>query len=348
VRPIKKFVLVVTPFGLAACATVWGFEDAIERGGDGTADGGGPIATGEVTPSNVAGVFCAPRPPEGWIGPLSVAEVTGAPLPPIAQCSERWELAFEANANITVPDAGCGCDCDTAGVKECAAPSATLFSEAMCNSACGAAQTVPSYPYKTCAQFDAGTALCPSTADVWIKAGSAAPTGTCEPKSKGPPAPPTWLTGARLCRPKPDVAADCGDKAIAPQTPVGFDTNNYCVLATRPDECPSTYPRKRNYFEANKFSEERSCEACSCGPPTGKCAGALQTGDSTSATPADCAGGYKNLDLPLTACTKIGKQRVWSYDHADAAAENVQCAPSGGAILGKVVPATTLTVCCRL
>jgi hypothetical protein len=347
VRRIKKFVLVVTPFGLAACATVWGFEDAKERTDGAGADGGGPIATGEVTPSNVPGVFCAPRPPEGWIGPLSVAEVTGAPLPPLAECQERWELAFEANANITVPDAGCGCECNPKTVR-CAAPPATLFIEDKCKEPCGPPQTVPSHPAQTCAPFDAGVATCPSTVDVWMTAQPPVPTGSCEPKPKGPPATPTWLTGARLCRPKADVMADCGDKSIAPQTPGGFDTNNYCILATRPDECPSTYPRKRNYFEANRFAEERTCEACSCGPPTGTCSGGvIQTGDSTANATGDCGGGDKYLDPPV-ACTKLGKHRVWGYDDSDAATQNVQCAPSGGAILGKVVPATTLTVCCRL
>ena len=342
-RRITKFVLVVTPFGLAACATVWGFEDAKERasdGGPGRDDG--PVATGEVTPSNVAGIFCAPRPPEGWIGPLAVAEVTGSPLPALAECQQRWDFAYDLKANVTMPDAGCGCECDPSTVTTCAGPSGAVFQDNQCKNACGTAQVIPSLPPATCAPLDAGAC----TGDIYVTYSSAAPGGKCTPKSKGPPAPPSWLTAARICKPTPDVAADCGDKAIAPETPVGFDTNNYCILATRAaDECPSTYPRRRAYFEDGKLTEDRTCEACNCGPPTGTCAGIVQSGDNTVA--GACGGGKIEL-APPSACKKIGGNRVWGYAAADAAAQNVECAPSGGGIIGNVVPAASLTVCCRL
>lgn len=345
-RSLKKYVLVVTPFGLAACASVWGFEEATERAtdvGDAGARDDGPVATGDVTPSNVPGVFCAPRPPEGWLGPLSVAEATGSPPPSLAECSERWESAYDLKANVTAPDGGCGCECVPDQVTACAMPSGSVFQDNQCKNACAAPQVIPSLAQGMCAPLSVGAC----TGDVFVTYSAANPGGKCTPKSKGPPAAPAWLTAARICKPKADVTADCADKAIAPQTPVGFDTNNYCILATRAaDECPSTYPRRRSYFKDGEFAENRSCEACNCGPPTGTCAGIVQSGDNTAA--GACGGGKVEVTPPLTACKKIGGNRVWGYWDGDAAAQNVQCEPSGGGIIGKVVPAASLTVCCRL
>jgi hypothetical protein len=350
---VRFRALAVVAFALvgggAACATVWGFEDATERGADGGASSsssgsdGAPVATGEVTPSDVPGIMCAPAAPEGWQGPLAIFTGRGTPLPAVPGCPDRYDVALEGKADPIAPKGACTCTCEIAGMPACAGPLATFYSDDACSTACGTPdQVVPTRNGAMgCTAFVNGN--CPASR--WIKLTDAKPAGSCAPKKDGLPAPPSWAAELRLCAPKVDVSATCpAGAAPAPVTAFPYEPNNFCIAKRSAGACPSTYPRRREFFDETQVNDSRGCKDCTCGTMTGPCGGVVNTVD----TPGNCSGGGFTHLVP-TACSAVKSSNTgFGYDRKDGGGP-FACPPSGGGPDdGAFEAKSPITVCCRV
>ena len=169
--------------------------------------------------------------------------------------------------------------------------------------------------------------------------------GDCTAKTIGRPAPLSSERVARLCEPKKDLSAQCdGDKAPAPVTKFPYQTDNYCVLTTLANaECPATYPVKNVFYEADKVTDTRDCAPCTCGKPTGKCAGTVTTADSAK----DCSGGPDVFDPLPAGCQNIEKSFSFQYAPGPDAGVDPKCDPGGGGPTGTFTTTSATTVCCR-
>jgi hypothetical protein len=342
-RRLKKFVLLVTPMGLAACATVWGFEDATERTPDGGTDAL-PEPVGQIVASDVQGIVCAPRAPEGWQGPLAIAVVKGTPLPALPECLERSQKVIDGNGEPNAPPGECKCACDPSKLGACASPVATFYTDITCTTACAPPQVVPTRQAQEpkCVAYATGT--CPAGGE-FAKITAAKPAGACDAKSSGDPPAYAWGNAVRLCGPKSDVVAKCdADKSLVPASALPFEAGNYCIASTTQRECPTTYPRKREFHDPAQVSDMRGCAPCTCGEPTGNCGGLVRSVDS----PDSCSGGEKPHSLPTVGCTDFkGNNTGWGYepDTTDASVDP-KCPPVGGGPTGSF-QAAPITVCCR-
>jgi hypothetical protein len=334
---LRLVALYAIAAGAAACATVWGFEDARDRPADGGGGADAPVAAGEVIDSNVPGIVCAPRPPEAWQGPLAMFTATASPLPALPTCLDRWELAYDGVADHKT-NSGCGCECDPTTTQPCAKPILNFFEDSTCTMPCGTAnQEVPSIA-PACVAFDKT-----GCGALYAKITTAAPQGSCTAKSKGPPVAVTWGAEVRLCQPKAELVAECpADKKLAPASSLPFEPGNYCIVSRTATECPTTYPRKRTFFDADKVNDTRSCKPCSCGAPTGTCGGAVVAGDDND----DCSGGVSTVTAP-TNCGQVKSSNTgFRYEVRDGGGP-VTCAASGGEMEGAFEPTAPVTVCCR-
>jgi hypothetical protein len=298
-----------------------------------------------VTPSNVAGIVCAPRPPQGFQGPLAFYTVKGSPLPAAPPCIDQYEPtpAYDGNADVSAPAGECKCECDPSSTTPCGSPVITLFSDTGCMTPCGPAQPVPTKAAAPplCGTMDAGACIDPT----YAKVAAARPGGACTPKSIGLPPPHSWGSVARLCEPKKDIVAECdADKVLAPITKFPYQTDNYCLLTTLADaECPPTYPKKSVFYDSDKFLDERSCGECTCAPPTGSCGGSVVTTDD----PSTCSGGVDSFDPLPAGCQNIEKSRGFAYTPGPDAGVSPRCDPGGGGPTGSLQPTAATTICCR-
>lgn len=344
IRVAALFALAVAT-GAAACASVWGFEDATERSPEGGASSdaeGAPVAVGDVTPSDVPGIMCAPRPPEGWQGPLAIFTGRGNPLPAVPACPDRYDVAIEGKGEPLAPPGACTCACELTSAAPCAGPTVTFYEEDTCTTPCGTAnQVVPSRNGSTgCVAWVNGN--CPGSK--WAKIADAKPGGSCTPEQAGLPVPHSWAAELRLCAAKSDVQATCPAGTLpAPSTGFPYEPNNYCIARRSAGECPPTYPRQRTFFDGSQVKDTRGCKDCVCGPPTGTCGGTVTTVD----TPGSCSGGITSHSVPA-ACSEVkSSNNGFGYDHKDAGGP-VSCTPSGGGSDGTFEPISPITVCCRV
>lgn len=345
---LRAYAFVALAMSAGACATVWGFEDAVDRPADGGASSSssgsdGPVAAGEVTPSDVPGIMCAPRAPEGWQGPLAIFAARGAPLPPAPACPDRYDLALDGKADPIAPPGTCTCACDAASTTPCSAPLVTFYGQDTCTTVCGTPdQAIPSRNGTLgCTAFVNGD--CPGSK--WAKITTAKPGGSCTPKQQGLPAPIEWAAEVRVCAPKADVTATCpAGAAPAPASAFPYEPNNYCIAKRATSECPASYPRRRTFFDETQVKDTRGCKECSCGAPTGTCGGMAYTMDN----PGNCGGGVTAFALPAVCGAVKSSNTGFGYDHQDAGGP-VSCPPAGGGPLeGTVEPMSPITVCCRV
>lgn len=325
----------------ASCASIWGFEDALDRDTDG---GTAPGPSG-LDPSTTPGVVCVPPVPEGFQGPLAIYEAPGTPALP--DCNAKFTPAYDVAANPDGPPGGCSCACEPQGQYTCANPVLTLFTDATCNTPCGpiGGQPVPAKNGNTCLAIDRGS--CPTT--TYEKLSDAKPSGApCVPKTVDPPAPFKWGGSARLCSAISGiVTASCPPgKIAAPAPELPFNAGNLCIASSSQDVCPPDYPAKRTFYDPKQLVDERSCKACSCSEPKGACGGSFLGSDKS-----DCTGGTRVVPVPSTACTKddLAKDSTTSFAYTPAGpATGVTCEASGGGSQGGLATGKPLTVCCRL
>jgi hypothetical protein len=311
---------------LAACASVWGFEDAHDI--QSLADSG---LDDEVVPAEGAeGVVCVPRPPSDLRGPLIVSEITGFPLAPLAGCPERYEAPFDLFANPKAD--GCKCGCDAKSVK-CSAPVLNVYNApdvACVLTPCGTlsvGSACTAYPPPGCTGDNTNSKI----------ATPSGPEGKCAVEKtdlvKG------WSASARVCSPSAGVPGKCPDGKIpTPAAPPPYEPN-YCVLAVGAVACPAKYPAQRVYFTT--LSDDVTCN-CDCGAPSGgSCNRTIQAQDHG---PPACDGAQK--PTPVSTCTAMGNTSGIFVDGGAAPPIGAKCEPLGG-IDGGFHPDKAYTLCCR-
>ena len=321
--------------GAAACASIWGFEDAIPVGPDGgaTADAA-VIVDDEVVPSNVPGIVCVPRGPADWQGPLLIYESDGKPPPEPPPCPSTHPKPTDGRANLQPGTCKCGCGPVTGAT--CAPPTISIYND---QGACNANAT----PCRTM-QLTQGTCNAyPDAAgcnaqNTFAKVTSApAMGGSCAPSGPGELDPVTWGAAVRICAPPTDVAATCpADKVATPQAELPYQTN-YCIAVTSTAACPALYPKQRIYFTGT--TGQRSC-TCSCGAPTGGgCSPQIELRDDGA-----CGAGQKgNPDGgSCTGATNASSVRLLNA----GSPSGMSCTPSAN-VTGDLQPSGPLTICCR-
>lgn len=338
------FSLLVLTFALAACGTIWGFEDALDREplDAGAVDGdtqGSSSSGGEdsVVPApNAPGVSCVPPPPPGWQGPLAIVELTGAPLPASPPCPDQYTLVYDGNADPDARPGACTCSCTPPNVAglTCGAPVANFYNENGCTQACGTPnQIVP----KSCQTFAA------TCADAkFVKVTDAVPKGgSCTAMTNGAPPAVSWNKSIRLCEPQGVTATCPGTKVPAATSRLPYAPGNYCIASQSDLECPAAYPKRRTYFDPTQVTDGRGCNPCSCGALSGKCGGQLHTGDN------GCAGGEKFITVPASCGEAKLSNKSWEYIAPNGPPTDVKCEASGGGPSGSFVANAPIYVCCR-
>jgi hypothetical protein len=309
----------------AGCASIWGFEDAVDVRDGGS--GGG--AQGACT--------CVPSAPEGWTGPFEIFEANGnASDSPDASCGPDYMMAYVGLAAASAPRAVCTCSC---GPPEgaCGAPVVTLFKDGMCSQSCGSpAQTI-------------GPGCTPLNVSGECKGGgthftleTAVPSGgSCTPVATQVIGPATRAGRAVLCAPKtPPVVATCAAGSVcAAAADPKFEPETRCILREGARSCPAAYPNLRTYYGPD--TDSRACTACTCGAPSGLAC------ENVSALlypgPACLPAG--SMVAPSSGCPPL-QGMVSAAPSGATPASAGQCAPAGGQPSGAVTPGTQSTICC--
>src|SRR5438067_3204247 len=113
---------------LAACAAIWGFQDAhdVDAG-----DPDAPIDTEVVPASGADGVVCVPAPPPESQGPLVIDQKSGDPVAAPDDCVAPYGSPLDLFANPK-GDPDCGCRCGGPSGLGCTGPTVALFTGAGC------------------------------------------------------------------------------------------------------------------------------------------------------------------------------------------------------------------------
>jgi hypothetical protein len=337
VRAAGATVAVLT--GALGCSLVNGFAElpgAQAGGTSGVGAAGGSAEDGTAAPAASgagagcaacrAGELCAPSVPEGWSGPVVLAEATDLP----AACGADWpdEVALMHGGSV-VPEAQCAtCGCKTVGetcvASEC---SASVYSL----SSCAGAETV--VPGSVSCQIVDLTGAKSFKADPWAASG-----GSCAAVGGGAMLPPpSFSSFARLCSTGVVPAGGC-----VPAAPAGFGA--VCVHAPGQLACPEGFEREELHEAFGP--DTRGCSPCACGTAPvqpGSCEATFKVYESPACSGS--AGSYKTDGLCKGVFLQLGT--VGARTEAVALAEPGQCAPpAGGTPIGDVELVGTRTVCC--
>ncbi len=287
---------------------------------------------------------CAPTPPIGWEGPFEISEGDGGPLPGCNAAS--WVDKYLLAASPNQGPAACHCNCGPPTNVSCSAPAVTYFRLAMnCpQGACGTSTL------DNCVATSAAGSQCPQTPHGFQVGSSAAVGGGCTPGGSTVLPPVGWGANARLCAPAVASTNGCAPGSLCLPTLDPQFQNTSCIVA-RADAgaCPSAYPvaHPRSEFGAALYyadaSDERSCTACTCGPPGGvTCADASVLTYSNSDT---CMPRTDGVSLPApSGC--ILNTGVLGMEFAGATPSGGKCVPDGGQPQGGIVPTAPYTICC--
>jgi hypothetical protein len=349
--------------GASACASIWGFQDAVdlpdggedagvdvtsaEGGSDGTASDGdaGEAAASDApgeTASDASGeaaapcaAACIPAVPPGWQGPLEIYEGAGGPPPPTPpSCAGAYpSVAYDGNGSPVAPAATCSCSCGAPSGVVCDPPLANYFSDNTCAASCGTKnQPIAS----TCTPLGLGG--CGGT---HITIGSSvASGGTCAPDAGSQVPAPAWMGDVRLCAPSGSTApsgCDAGE-VCAPTTDLPFEPSTYCIARNGTWTCPAGFSALRTYYQSSV--DTRACTPCTCGAPSGATCtgGTCEASGSTS-----CQGGSFPLSVPQ-ACANLGALQAALI--SGLTSNGGSCAPDGGQPTGTFTPTTPTTICC--
>jgi hypothetical protein len=339
--------------GCCGCATLLGFEDAVDlapealSASDGGAqpgeDGGGhpgdderathdagsdasdmgSDADSDAGPSVPTGV-CVPAPPTDWNGPLTIHERSGA-TPSSPSCAGAYPLAvFDGFDMHVAAAAACACSCASPSGVACSAPVVGEFEDTSCQSAKGW------FVAPTCASIDSDATR--------VRVGpSQASGGSCLPASEHVLAPVQWSASVRLCGPpSPATRSTCpvGEVRTASTAPP-FQPGNACIARDGVWDCPSSYPVTRTYYDS--VTDTRGCTPCTCDAPAGTACATTAAGFTNSS----CSQGLRSI-VP-GACVAVGStERMVVSTEATGGA----CTASGGTPTGDVAAAGPKTVCC--
>lgn len=330
VRNPARLALLPLVGSIAACGTIWGFDDATPA--ETTA-----LQDDEVVPAQGAtGVVCVPRPPAEWQGPLVIDEKSGDAWT-LEDCPAPYANPIDAFAELVAEAPACDCACGPPDAT-CAPPVLSVYAD---DKDCAGAKACNTFiPTRDCPLVDdyppSGCNATNTLARITTPA-LPVPGAACEVRS-APVPPARWRAGVRLCAPPSVVAGTCpSNKVATPVAPVRYEVN-YCVATTGVRECPTSYPAQRVYY--GDLVDTRACD-CACGAATDvTCSPVTITGWDHAG--AACSGGTKPVS---DACAgNLGNTSAVVYE--GGAPTGGRCAPTGGAI-GAAEATRPTTVCCR-
>jgi hypothetical protein len=325
----------------SACASIWGFEDAIDapdspdaRVDDGAVDDAAVDDAGLEGSNEPCAAICVPAPPAGWQGPLAIYEGTGGPPPPAPPaCAGSYTSRVYDGLNApNAPPSDCTCTCDPPLGITCDGPVLNLFSDP-CTTHCG---TPNQRITTTCTILGLGT--CGGTH--FVLDASSPTGGACAPSSTTALPDAGWTGNVRLCAMAtgaPFVGVCDAGEICAPTTGLPFESA-HCVAQAGTASCPAGYPVRHVYFAS--FSDSRGCTPCGCAPPTdASCGGGTVAfyNDTACTAPAFTATAPQ-------ACTNLGGPKGAKF--SGATPSGASCAPDGGAPTGAFTPTTPTTICC--
>ncbi len=364
---VRLFTITVAlSANVGACAAIWGFQDAIDRHDpDGGLDVDSTVNAGdsrvETSTARDNDAADAPRDNDTANAPRDNDVADAAAITPSEGEAAMPTGTVDAAGDLDSPvgidvgfDVVSQCDAVCAptppigweGPFEISAPAVTYFRLAMnCpQGACGTSTL------DNCVATSAAGSQCPQTPHGFQVGSSAAVGGGCTPGGSTVLPPVGWGANARLCAPAVASTNGCAPGSLCLPTLDPQFQNTSCIVA-RADAgaCPSAYPvaHPRSEFGAALYyadaSDERSCTACTCGPPGGvTCADASVLTYSNSDT---CMPRTDGVSLPApSGC--ILNTGVLGMEFAGATPSGGKCVPDGGQPQGGIVPTAPYTICC--
>jgi hypothetical protein len=286
-------------------------------------------ATGDDDPTTDSGPAacdgtCVPDVPAGWEGPVVVREGAGAP----PACPGEFPALVHDELHTGLQAGAASCDCECGDVVGATCGAATLQQAGnMCIVFLPDPQEWVLNP-SSCAFVNIG----PDEYSV-----IAPPLGTggasCSPQTTENIPTPTWSDSVRSCAVPAGDACDGG--TCAPSPTGEFDA--LCIWIEGDAACPAgAYSEVRHAY--GDYSDDRDCTACSCGTPTGECAGEVVFTD------VSCGGDAFYVDsIGADACSTLGDGATHAQWFPEVDAD---CTPGGGNLQGDVEPTEAVTYCC--
>jgi hypothetical protein len=278
---------------------------------------------------------CAPTPPPGWTGPLSVWLGPGAAPP----CAAGFHPVFDGGANPSAPSAECACSCGKPGGVSCG-PVALSFAK-HCSGGCGSngASLAQGAACLNIASYENG---CPGGSGmIGVSAsGSTASGGSCTPQSSTTLPAWAWGAGAVACAPASTSAAGCGAGEVCVPTSAPPFGSRPCILQQGSLACPpGEYSLQSVYYGG--VQDSRGCSTCSCGSVSG-----VDCNANAHVQVLDGCGGQVLADIhPLPAsCTSPGGSPNGATFTTTPSGGS--CGADGGVAHGTVAQQNPVTICC--
>lgn len=209
--------------------------------------------------------LCVESTPNGWTGPIELAEGSGSPLPALACDNPDYSTdAYSGNRAPQSTGSQCSCVCGSPTGVSCQGFMSILPSA--CNAACSLGFAIGT----NCAAVDItgwDTSQCNTSS--WVGSASGSTIGSCGAPTCSPP-PTVWTEVAHGCSPAtaPD-STGCRSNEICARAPAAG--RKLCL--THPGDVPcllgSAYSVRQLYYGA--MSDARTCSPKTCTKLGGSC-----------------------------------------------------------------------------
>ncbi len=305
-----------------------------ETGGTSTGSDSGIGTTGATGTTGEMGCepgeTCLPSAPDDWSGPVAVLSLPGREPKPACPAGYSTE-ALLAFSGLTVADSTCDCDCETPEGTLCGSSFLAVHDHDTCNRQINSWSVGPS-----CVDLEAGypTELRFQAEPPPVIGGS------CNPVDVFVHPTPTWTTQVLGCTPDTGLA-NCETNGVCGPA-VNEDTAaGHCIFRSGAFSCPPGQPYGTWQELYKTPSDERACEACSCGDPEGTCTG----GTVTLFVDRFCAKLGAGTVVADGSCTAVPASASGARNSNQGTPE-ASCTPSTSTLSGTVEPAELVTVCC--
>ena len=273
---------------------------------------------------------CVEAPMPGWNGPVIYYEGATGTAPP-ACAGDYATTAADLDSGLNGGSASCTCSCGAPTGTNCGSATLQTHNDSLCMTVATASQTVPA---GTCTGYTLGG----GTNHFNIVAPNVTG-GSCAPSLAKNIPPPTWSTQFHACTSSTTLSsAGCNaNQVCAPRPSAPFDSQ-VCIYASGNVACPTGSSYSNRLVRYASFSDTRNCSTCSCGAPSGSCAGDVVFSEG----PGTC--GNINDGSVSTGCKQFtpGTATLVGYSPAPAAT----CMPSTGMVTGALTATQPTTFCC--
>lgn len=194
----------------------------------------------------------------------------------------------------------------------------------------------------TTTHVDAGAATSVSIAPLTVTQESCAPAPLTAARSA---VAPMWKKLARSCEGWDWTPHENADTFCIPnnQAPEGF---RLCISREGPRDCPEDWPNKSRFYEG--VDDQRACDDCTCGPPTGGMCTAMLSFDKDPTCTAPVKG-LISISSAKAVCVGLsppGQALVSKYATVPTYHPGT-CEPSSNQAKGTATPTGVITYCCR-